>query len=108
MASVTRALRRSSSAATISGGAVPALATSQACFRNFPIALRRGPRPLTAAPPTRALNIHGIRNFSVTRNWRSAELPEEKRGGSKLWASADEAVADIESGSVLLSAGFGL
>ncbi|KAK4457962.1 mitochondrial succinyl-CoA:3-ketoacid coenzyme A transferase 1 [Cladorrhinum samala] len=72
------------------------------------VLLQRGPRPLTAAPPTRALNIHGIRNFSVTRNWRSAELPEEKRGGSKLWASADEAVADIESGSVLLSAGFGL
>jgi 3-oxoacid CoA-transferase len=31
-----------------------------------------------------------------------------KRGESKLYASADEAVADIKSGSVVLSSGFGL
>ncbi|RYP50887.1 hypothetical protein DL768_003676 [Monosporascus sp. mg162] len=31
-----------------------------------------------------------------------------KRGGSKVFKSADEAVADIEDGSVILSAGFGL
>ncbi|KAK3385151.1 hypothetical protein B0H63DRAFT_179806 [Podospora didyma] len=57
------------------------------------------------------LSAYGCRSFSNTRrNWREAavSLPEAKRGGSKLFASADEAVADIPSGSVLLSAGFGL
>ncbi|RYO76160.1 hypothetical protein DL766_003867 [Monosporascus sp. MC13-8B] len=34
--------------------------------------------------------------------------PKPKRGGSKVFKSADEAVADIEDGSVILSAGFGL
>ena len=36
------------------------------------------------------------------------KAPEIKRGASKLFKSADEAVADIQSGSVILSAGFGL
>ena len=35
-------------------------------------------------------------------------VPEVKRGNTKLWKSADEAVADVKSGSVLLSSGFGL
>jgi hypothetical protein len=34
--------------------------------------------------------------------------PEKARGQSKLYASADEAVADIKSGSIVLSSGFGL
>jgi 3-oxoacid CoA-transferase len=49
----------------------------------------------------------GSRSFSQSRIWRSAEVSNH-RGGSKLWESADEAVADIQSGSVLLSSGFGL
>ncbi|KAM7190087.1 mitochondrial succinyl-CoA:3-ketoacid coenzyme A transferase 1 [Rhypophila sp. PSN 637] len=48
------------------------------------------------------------RSFSYTRNWRSAQDPVGNRRGSKLFASADEAVADIKSGSVILSSGFGL
>ncbi|KAK4217441.1 mitochondrial succinyl-CoA:3-ketoacid coenzyme A transferase 1 [Rhypophila decipiens] len=52
------------------------------------------------------------RSFSYTRNWRSAAQDavgsNRRRGGSKLFASADEAVADIKSGSVILSSGFGL
>lgn len=32
----------------------------------------------------------------------------KKRGGSKVYASADEAVADLRDGSTILSAGFGL
>lgn len=34
--------------------------------------------------------------------------PAKKRGGSKVFNSADDAVADIKSGSTVLSAGFGL
>ncbi|KAK7955966.1 Succinyl-CoA:3-ketoacid-coenzyme A transferase [Apiospora aurea] len=33
---------------------------------------------------------------------------KKKRGGSKVFKSADEAIADIRDGSVILSAGFGL
>ncbi|KAK1760116.1 mitochondrial succinyl-CoA:3-ketoacid coenzyme A transferase 1 [Echria macrotheca] len=47
------------------------------------------------------------RNFSQSRNWRST-APTVHRGDSKVYNSADEAVADIQSGSVLLSSGFGL
>ena len=35
-------------------------------------------------------------------------IPVVKRGDSKLYDSADEGVADIKSGSVILSSGFGL
>lgn len=34
--------------------------------------------------------------------------PKIVRGQSKLWKDADAAVADLQSGSVILSAGFGL
>lgn len=34
--------------------------------------------------------------------------PEKSRGGSKVYDSVDEAVADVKSGSTVLSAGFGL
>jgi len=44
------------------------------------------------------------RAFSATRRARKAE----HKGLKKVYASADEAVADIKSGDVLLSAGFGL
>lgn len=48
------------------------------------------------------------RYFSSARHWRSAQVPVVDRGDSKLFASADDAVADIKSGSVILSSGFGL
>ena len=44
------------------------------------------------------------RAFSATRRSRKAD----HKGLKKVYASADEAVADIKSGDVLLSAGFGL
>jgi len=54
------------------------------------------------------LNVNGLRTFSHSRHWRSAAIPAVQRGGSKVWDSADEAVADVKSGSVILSSGFGL
>ncbi|KAK4139676.1 mitochondrial succinyl-CoA:3-ketoacid coenzyme A transferase 1 [Dichotomopilus funicola] len=71
--------------------------------------------PSRTTAPGLALSVGGClarsgskMHFSQSRHWRSAAVPEVDRGGSKLWGSADEAVADIKSGSVLLSAGFGL
>ncbi|EGS22250.1 uncharacterized protein CTHT_0017690 [Thermochaetoides thermophila DSM 1495] len=61
---------------------------------SFPTALN-----LAAAPPLLPLSLTRLVSPLMT---------ERSRGGSKVWASADEAVADIESGSVLLSSGFGL
>ncbi|KAK0387858.1 hypothetical protein NLU13_4103 [Sarocladium strictum] len=46
------------------------------------------------------------RGFATTTFVRSANVPT--RGGSKLYRDADAAVADIQSGSTILSAGFGL
>ena len=54
------------------------------------------------------LGASGRRGFSSTGQWRSVATPAVSRGDSKLFSSADEAVADIQSGSVLLSSGFGL
>ncbi|KJX95426.1 succinyl-CoA:3-ketoacid-coenzyme A transferase like protein [Zymoseptoria brevis] len=54
---------------------------------------------------------------SQSRSFRTTALrhreakggaPAKIRGQSKLYASADEAVADIQSGSIVLSSGFGL
>ncbi|KAK3486742.1 uncharacterized protein B0T23DRAFT_232908 [Neurospora hispaniola] len=51
---------------------------------------------------------HGVRSLSYSKHWRSQSLPTVTRGDSKLYASADDAVADIRSASVVLSSGFGL
>ncbi|KAF2997951.1 hypothetical protein E8E13_005901 [Curvularia kusanoi] len=52
-------------------------------------------------------------HWQFTKQIRSISAVAEKapavdRSKSKLWNSADEAVADIQSGSTILSAGFGL
>ncbi|KAF9880347.1 coenzyme a [Colletotrichum karsti] len=59
-------------------------------------------------PRAKALGVVSCRALSTTQIRRSAKAPSVKRGGSKLYASADEAVADIKSGSTILSSGFGL
>lgn len=38
----------------------------------------------------------------------ASQAPPKKRGGSKLFKDADDAVKDIKSGSIILSAGFGI
>ncbi|CRK31028.1 hypothetical protein BN1723_003758 [Verticillium longisporum] len=48
------------------------------------------------------------RTFATSSAMFSAKAPEVKRGGSKLFESADHAVADIKSGWTILSSGFGL
>jgi hypothetical protein len=53
-----------------------------------------------------------IRSFVTVseqqRNKKPSLAPEPVHGTSKLFKNADEAVADIKSGSTILSAGFGL
>ncbi|KXX82384.1 Succinyl-CoA:3-ketoacid coenzyme A transferase 1, mitochondrial [Madurella mycetomatis] len=95
MVGVARAVRQ----------AAPAVAR-QACPRQC-AAVNCAPRTLRA-PSIARLNINGRRSFSHSRSWRSVAAPVANSGDSKLWKSADDAVADIESGSVLLSSGFGL
>lgn len=47
-----------------------------------------------------------VRWLSTAR--ASSLAPKIQRGGSKVYKDADAAVADIQSGSTILSSGFGL
>lgn len=53
-----------------------------------------------------ACRSRGLRTDAIARD--SDTSVNSERGGSKLYKDADEAVADLESGSTILSAGFGL
>ncbi|KAF2725312.1 beta ketoadipate:succinyl-CoA transferase, TR2 [Polychaeton citri CBS 116435] len=60
---------------------------------------------------SRASTSTSRRGFGTTsRRWRESTgtAIQKTRGGDKVYSSADDAVADIHSGSVVLSAGFGL
>ncbi|KAF2215341.1 hypothetical protein CERZMDRAFT_105104 [Cercospora zeae-maydis SCOH1-5] len=57
------------------------------------------------------LQLHQQRTFrtsTLSQREVTSHAPAKVRGRSKLYASADEAVADVQSGSTILSAGFGL
>lgn len=49
-------------------------------------------------------SITQLRYYSVDKR----PAPAKTRGGSKVFRSADEAIADVKDGDVILSAGFGL
>ncbi|KAI1125525.1 succinyl-CoA:3-ketoacid-coenzyme A transferase subunit B [Nemania abortiva] len=62
----------------------------------------------TAAP---SAPQHAARRITQWRRCYSidrAPAPLKTRGGSKVFRSADEAIADVKDGDVILSAGFGL
>ncbi|KAH8681727.1 coenzyme A transferase [Xylariales sp. PMI_506] len=61
-------------------------------------------RSCTASPSSAKLYAPLLRRLYST----DAPTPGGKRGGSKVFKSADDAIADIKDGSVILSAGFGL
>jgi 3-oxoacid CoA-transferase len=66
------------------------------------LGVRAGLRPL------RSTNSTGISSrYSTTAPLQSL-APKVERGGSKLFKDADAAVADVKSGSTILSSGFGL
>ncbi|KAL2131083.1 hypothetical protein VTI74DRAFT_5579 [Chaetomium olivicolor] len=86
---------------------VPVLAR-QACSQTRGVIAGGGASRTFRAASRLRLNVNGGRHFSQSRDWRSVPVPVADRGGSKVWTNADEAVADIKSGSVVLSSGFGL
>jgi hypothetical protein len=70
-------------------------------------------RPVTSRNlPQRTVVPGGIRSFVTSsepqKKGKTGPAPKAMRGGSKVFKNADEAVADIQSGSTILSAGFGL
>ncbi|KAK3290778.1 uncharacterized protein B0H64DRAFT_420913 [Chaetomium fimeti] len=92
-----------------------ALLARQACSRHLAVAAAVGGGAVMRGFSVRAVpgsrfspSLNGRRNFSHSAHWRSVATPKVDRGGSKLWESAEDAVADIRSGSVVLSSGFGL
>jgi 3-oxoacid CoA-transferase len=48
------------------------------------------------------------RKFAAQRSFVTSVVRFSERRRSKLFESADQAVADVKSGSVVLSSGFGL
>lgn len=64
--------------------------------------------PIAASRLTQQCNQ--VRGFQTSSTFRDAQggAPQKIRGQSKVFDSADKAVADIKSGSIVLSAGFGL
>ncbi|KAL4777935.1 hypothetical protein BJX76DRAFT_187992 [Aspergillus varians] len=82
------------SALTLSRKAT-SVARAQVCFRAT-----RG-RP---SPPTSGARY----STSTTTIEQPSRAPKIDRAASKLFRNADEAVADLKSGSTILSAGFGL
>ncbi|KAL4738100.1 hypothetical protein BDV11DRAFT_216249 [Aspergillus similis] len=86
------------SALTLSRKAT-SVARAQLCF----CAYQRTWGRLNPSPTTRV----GYSTASTTIE-KTAHAPKIDRAASKLFRSADDAVADIESGSTILSSGFGL
>lgn len=95
---LSSAQARQATASSSSAAICLAQARSRITQSSF---LRPGIRPFTSTVPSRALS-------SSSPSTGAAAAPAPQRGASKLFATADDAVADIPSGSVLLSSGFGL
>lgn len=72
-----------------------------------PAARTRFPRLACSASRQYQYVCHQQRQYSTPSSGPSL-APKVDRTKSKVWGSADEAVADLKSGSVILSAGFGL
>jgi 3-oxoacid CoA-transferase len=83
--------------------------------RSFGSALSSGVQVQVRVAPRAAWRVkdhvcqrRGFQSSTVLYREAPGGAPAKKRGGSKVFDSADEAVADIKSGSIVLSAGFGL
>ncbi|BCR87722.1 3-oxoacid CoA-transferase [Aspergillus chevalieri] len=59
-------------------------------------------------PSFQPSTIDCAKSYSTVPSARQRLAPIVERGASKLFKDADEAVADLKSGSVILSSGFGL
>ncbi|KAK3717662.1 hypothetical protein LTR37_005729 [Vermiconidia calcicola] len=81
--------------------------TARSLTRASPIRVRLS-RALISSQQSRAQpQWRSRRSFQIsTKLWREVQATD--KSGSKIYPSADEAVADLKSGSIVLSAGFGL
>lgn len=84
---------------------------SSACIaassRHVSLSVRIARQPLR--PVSRHLHTTSIRyEQKANTSAKRAPAPKIVRGESKLFKDADAAVADIQSGATILSAGFGL
>jgi 3-oxoacid CoA-transferase len=61
----------------------------------------------SARPVLPTTNVRHVR-YSTATPQQQTLAPKIERGASKLFRNADEAVADLKSGSTILSSGFGL
>lgn len=115
MAATTRQLRRSMPSLLASAQPsrqAAATASAPLCLSRYNC-LRRNNGTVALASSTAAVSSRRLFSSSTAR--RSADpspseskAPAPNRGGSKLFRDADAAVADVKSGSVILSSGFGL
>ncbi|PYH78702.1 3-oxoacid CoA-transferase [Aspergillus uvarum CBS 121591] len=78
--------------------------------RTIVAARPQNPLRLRQANPRPFLGSKNLASahFSTARDETYSRAPRIDRGASKLIGSADEAVADLKSGSTILSSGFGL
>lgn len=116
MAATTRQLRRSMPTLLASaqpGAAAAAAASVPLCLGRYNCLRTNATSALTST----AVAASSRRLFSSSTIRRSAGLssqegegkaPSPSRGASKLFPDADAAVADVQSGSTILSSGFGL
>lgn len=80
----------------------------------FVLATRQLPRVAARSSVKRVGALHSTRSFITSAKQGDVEsesqslAPKIDRARSKVYKDADEAVADIQSGSTILSAGFGL
>lgn len=88
---------------------IPALCLANSA-RNVFLTSRSQFTPPRLAPLSRQLHSNSVRREQYQANAKAKRDPAPKvvRGGSKVYKNADEAVADLKSGSTILSAGFGL
>lgn len=70
--------------------------------------LHLGVRATANVRPLLQLKTLGHAKYSTAQAGRPSLAPKIDREASKLFKNADEAVSDLQSGSIILSSGFGL
>ncbi|KAI0007660.1 succinyl-CoA:3-ketoacid-coenzyme A transferase subunit B [Xylariaceae sp. FL0662B] len=92
-----------------SGSSLILRATAQLSYRwAVPCAGQYARIVTTAAKTTTARTTTPLLQRHRYYSSDGTASPVKTRGGSKVWKTADEAVADLRDGNVILSAGFGL
>lgn len=102
LASPTQASRHTTTTTALPAISCPARAPAQRRYNSIRATTH------TTLPSRRLFSSTTLRLSASLTPSAESKAPAPNRGGSKLFPSADAAVADIQSGSTILSAGFGL